>query len=86
MTYDKSTILFTHEPVIGLHLPDGIDYNIHGHLHDLDGHRGPIERDGHHILISIELMQYKPISLERLLEIGSTPKWFPEENRFWRAE
>lgn len=62
--------LFTHVPV---ETDFQEDFNVHGHLHQVDGHRGGLIRDGKHILISMELMRYRPIPLTRLAEIRETP-------------
>lgn len=80
LTYHGKRLLLTHEAVETF---DG-DLNIHGHLHQIDGHRGGLIRDGRHILLSCELMDYRPITLDRLLDIGATPKW--ENGKFVAAE
>lgn len=65
-------ILFTHEPAVDL---EGIaDLNIHGHLHNIDGHRGQLIQDGLHVLYSSELCDYRPVPLE-FMATGKTPKW-----------
>lgn len=79
LVFHGKDLYFTHEPAGVL----GNTINIHGHLHDLDGHRGSLARDGKHILLSSELMDYRPISLTRLLQIG-TPRWV--NGKFERAE
>jgi len=78
LTFHGKNLYFTHEPIGML----GNTINIHGHLHSLDSHRGTFDRDGRHILLSSELMDYRPIALTRLLQIG-TPKW--EGGRFVSA-
>lgn len=64
--------LFTHVPV---ETPFEEDYNVHGHLHELEGHRGGLIRDGKHILISSEMMRYRPIPLSTLAALGETPAY-----------
>jgi calcineurin-like phosphoesterase family protein len=94
ITFGGRDWYFTHEPVGVL----GSTINVHGHLHELDGHRGKLNPDesvtvlnkdgtyttfgGKHILISSELMDYRPIKLDRLLSIGHTPVW--RKGRFER--
>jgi hypothetical protein len=51
---------------------DPWDLNIHGHLH-LGVHHGDVIADGRHILISVEHLQYQPIPLRTVLELGATP-------------
>ena len=70
LTYHHRKFLFTHLPV---ETNFSEDYNVHGHLHSVDGHRGGLIRDGQHILISMELLDYRPIPLERIIQIGQTP-------------
>jgi calcineurin-like phosphoesterase family protein len=68
------TILFSHEPIVEPR--QGVSVNIHGHIHHPgDTHRGGPIHDGKHILISQEVLGYRPISLERTLEIGTTPAY-----------
>ncbi len=70
LSYHSKRFLFTHVPV---ETPFEEDYNVHGHLHAIEGHRGGLIRDGKHILISMELMNYHPILLDRLIHLGETP-------------
>lgn len=59
-------ILFTHEPVL---VPENIDLNIHGHLHD-NTHRAEEVKDilsKKHRLIALEVTGYKPIKLTELI-------------------
>jgi calcineurin-like phosphoesterase family protein len=62
-------VVFTHEP---LDRVDPWDVNIHGHLHR-GVHRGDVISDGRHILISVEHLQYQPIPLHTVIELGATP-------------
>lgn len=78
-TYCGKHLMFTHEP---WDIGSGIDLNIHGHLHDLDGHRGSLVRDGRHVLISSELCDYRPVPLDQALRLG-TPRW--QKGRFVSA-
>jgi calcineurin-like phosphoesterase family protein len=83
LDYRGRTLTFSHEP-----LPSGVldalgaHFNVHGHLHTPYGHRGNLIEDGRHILISAELMQYRPLTLDRLLRLGRTPVW--ETGKFVR--
>lgn len=55
-------ILLTHRPV---ELPEWIDWNIHGHYHRYQ--KPPTEDDGKHIVVSCEILGYKPVTLKSLL-------------------
>lgn len=58
------TILFSHRP---RDLPEWIDVNIHGHCH-----LGNDERhdDKQHILLALETVGYKPVTLKEVLKMG----------------
>lgn len=62
--------LFTHAPV---EVPFDEDLNVHGHLHQVAGHRGGLIRDRKHVLISMELLRYRPVPLETVARLGQTP-------------
>lgn len=69
--YGGRRILFTHAPETEF----DEDLNVHGHLHTADGHRGGLMRDGRHALISMELLDYRPVKLEELVRLAETPVW-----------
>jgi calcineurin-like phosphoesterase family protein len=70
LKYHGKNFLFTHVPV---ETPFEEDLNVHGHLHQVDGHRGGLIRDGKHVLISMELLKYRPIPLEVVAQLSETP-------------
>jgi len=90
LKYGGETILFSHRPVkeetFGwqqIHeegeyrLPDGIDRNIHGHLH-LRNHRDEEsawqdEEDERWFLLSLEAIGYRPVKLDDILH-GKVPR------------
>ena len=72
LTYHGKKFLFTHEPV---ETPFEENFNVHGHLHQVDGHRGGLIRDGKHILISMEMLRYRPIPLEVVARLKETPMY-----------
>lgn len=68
MFYKKKKLLFTHIPVH--ELPEGVDFNIHGHLHT---HNNSHRKEEHtlqpfHRLIAIDDWNLKPIRLDVLLQ------------------
>lgn len=69
LKYCNKNILFTHKPVLVLSSL-GIDYNVHGHLHDFEGSKTEFswayDNNKLHYLIALELNGYKP---ERLNDI-----------------
>src|SRR6185369_2323132 len=73
LPYQNRELLFSHEPVSTIRSASVL--NVHGHLHSIDGHRGSLLEDGCHSLISMELLEYRPIRLDTLLKIGATPKY-----------
>lgn len=81
MRYMGRQLLFTHVPATDM---AGVDINVHGHLHHLDGHRGSLIQDGKHILISSELCDYRPVPMDLVLKLGGSPQWVG--GRFVRAE
>jgi calcineurin-like phosphoesterase family protein len=68
-------INFTHAPIYESHYR-----NIHGHLHQ----NLPETKEGG-ILISQELMDYRPITLEEVLLLGATPCWDRDKQMFRSA-
>ena len=90
LKYGGETILFSHHPVMTqqysceepprfheYHLPDGIDRNIHGHLH-LRNHRDEEsawqdEEDERWFLLSLEATGYRPVKLDDILH-GKVPR------------
>jgi calcineurin-like phosphoesterase family protein len=80
LTFHGKHLVLSHEPIPML----GNQTNIHGHLHSLDGHRGGLIRDGKHILISMELLDYRPVPLSTVVSLNASPKY--EDGRFVRAE
>lgn len=68
LDYMGKDLIFTHRPIP--YYVGGL--NIHGHLHKGE-HRGQASDDGNHILISQELMDYRPIALNTAVQIGATP-------------
>lgn len=67
--YFQKKVIFSHEPY--MFLDDRFDYNIHGHLHDLDPSHHPEyvkSLSSKHILISMEKQKYKPVNLRTLLD------------------
>lgn len=64
-------VLLTHKPQPLAELTK-YHYNIHGHLH-ANFHRegGHTEK---HIEISMELLGYRPVTLEKVLKLGGTPE------------
>ena len=79
--YQGNKVYFSHAPVIPY---SDVDYlNIHGHLHaGMEDHRGGILNDGRHILISQEHLDYRPITLDRVLQLRKTPVF---RNGYFRA-
>ncbi len=96
LEYGGQNILFSHCPVRkdlcysdwnrpegeGLDLPDGIDLNIHGHLH-LRNHRDEEsawqdEKDERWFLLSHEAVGYRPVLLDDILE-GKIPRVLKED-------
>ena len=96
LKYGGQNILFSHCPVRkdlgyddwnrpegeGLDLPDGIDLNIHGHLH-LRNHRDEEsawqdEKDERWFLLSHEAVGYRPVLLDDILE-GKIPRVLKED-------
>jgi len=80
MEYGGQKIWFSHEPVVSNACPEcsgmprDIYLNIHGHLHN-SLHRGSALNDGRHILIASEHLDYRPILLDKVLQIGRTPAY-----------
>jgi len=93
LKYGGKTILFSHHPVMTMqyrltdalsdprrreyHLPDGIDLNIHGHLH-LRNHRDEEsawqdEEDERWFLFSLEAAGYLPAKLDSIIN-GKVPR------------
>mgnify|MGYP003632787122 CR=1 FL=1 len=83
LKYGGRTILFSHHPMRRLswgprlELPDGIDLNIHGHLH-LRNHRDEEsawqdEEDERWFLFSLEAIGYRPVKLDDILH-GKVPR------------
>jgi len=89
LKYGGETILFSHHPVMTEHtrrltpklheyrLPDGIDRNIHGHLH-LRNHRDEEsawqdEEDERWFLFSLEAAGYLPAKLDSIIH-GKVPR------------
>lgn len=68
--YDQVTwnnLLFTHIPV---EIPEGVRFNVHGHLHGNSGHR--VEEVAHiltdkHKLVALEITGYKPLRIEEII-------------------
>ena len=66
-------ILLTHKPQTDIR--NDIDYNIHGHLHENTHHQKEYFRDGNdiltnkHILISMELDNYRIDTLQRTIQV-----------------
>jgi len=96
LQHGGKNILFSHRPVRkdlgysdwnrpegeGLDLPDGIDLNIHGHLH-LRNHRDEEsawqdEKDERWFLLSHEAVGYRPVLLDDILE-GKIPRVLKED-------
>ena len=88
LKYGGQKILFSHHPMRRLSwgpcldLPDGIDLNIHGHLH-LRNHRDEEsawqdEKDERWFLLSHEAVGYQPVLLNDILE-GKIPRVLKED-------
>jgi calcineurin-like phosphoesterase family protein len=93
LKYGGETILFSHHPVCQRHmqrhtwserycLPDGINLNIHGHLH-LRNHRAEESawQDGNDerwFLFSLEAIGYRPVKLDDILN-GKIPRVLKED-------
>tara|TARA_R100001163_G_C5041232_1_gene179333 strand:+ start:73 stop:726 length:654 start_codon:yes stop_codon:yes gene_type:complete len=95
LEYGGKKILFSHRPVSEetfgwqarfeegeLHLPQGADLNIHGHLH-LRNHRDEEsawqdEKDERWFLLSHEAVGYRPVLLDDILE-GKIPRVLKED-------
>lgn len=73
LDYKGKDLVFTHRPLPSDEFADG-GLNIHGHLHSGE-HRGAVEEDGRHILISQELLDYRPIGLDTVLQLATTPRY-----------
>lgn len=65
------SIHLTHSPMTHETLDKLYSENIHGHLHQ----NYQEVQHKRQILLSQELMDYHPITLEEVLTIGATPKW-----------
>jgi len=88
LEYGGQNILFSHHPMRRLSwgphldLPDGVDLNIHGHLH-LRNHRDEEsawqdEKDERWFLLSHEAVGYRPVLLDDILE-GKIPRVLKED-------
>lgn len=71
-TYSMGQILFSHEPVEISKYP-GMKYNVHGHFHsklrteESRHERGYTFYTKNHLLLSIELEDYKPVELTEFM-------------------
>jgi hypothetical protein len=61
-------IAFTHEPMVVV--PDDVDFNAHGHLHD-NTHR-LFEPGPKHRLVAIERTDYAPVLVEKAIRVCCT--------------
>jgi len=88
LQHGGKNILFSHHPMRRLSwgprldLPDGVDLNIHGHLH-LRNHRDEEsvwldEKDERWFLLSHEAVGYRPVLLDDILE-GKIPRVIKED-------
>ncbi len=60
-------IMFSHYPLV---VPEGVDFNIHGHFHD-NGHRKKdflTMLDNRHLLLAIERTNYQAVTLEHFFK------------------
>jgi len=61
-------VVYSHEPVDLNDYPEGT-INVHGHIHDGDGHRdSEIELTDNHYNVSGEVLDFKPILIDEILE------------------
>lgn len=62
-TYFKKKIIFSHIPT----LLNTAEYNVHGHLHNLQHRPEEAMYDGKHLLRSLEIQGYEPMMLQYFL-------------------
>jgi calcineurin-like phosphoesterase family protein len=61
-------VMLSHAPQVNMH---GCDFNIHGHTHN---NRHGYDNSPLHLNVSVELTDYKPVTLEQLLIEQSLPR------------